>query len=143
MTTRHAQPAPWAATGAGRGPRLSPAPPSPSASPPSPALPQGPERDTLGTQPPPAARGHALPLPAPRAKAAHRSTHNPDLFICAQQREMALLPGSILQSNASHSIVTVFHDLLGDFQVFHLKEQELWREGRENKELSGFHSSTE
>lgn len=35
-----------------------------------------------------------------------------------------MLPGSILQSNASHSIVTVFHDLLRDFQVFHLKEQE-------------------
>lgn len=67
------------------------------------------------------------------AEAAHHSTHNPDLFICAQQREKALLLGSILQSNASHSIVTVFHDLLRDFQVFHLKEQELWREGRKNK----------
>lgn len=53
---------------------------------------------------------------------------------------MALLLGSILQSNASHSIVTVFHDLLEDFQVFHLTEQEPWREGRKDKELSGFHS---
>lgn len=44
-----------------------------------------------------------------------------------------MLPGSILQSNASHSIVTVFHDLLRDFQVFHLKDQELWREGHKNK----------
>lgn len=49
---------------------------------------------------------------------------------------MALLLGSILQSNASHSIVTVFHDLLRDFQVFHLKEQELWRGGHKNKEKS-------
>lgn len=73
-------------------------------------------------------------------EAAHRSTHNPGSFICAQQREMALLLGSILQSNASHSIVTVFHDLLEDFQVFHLTEQELRREGHKDKELSGFHS---
>jgi len=67
------------------------------------------------------------------AEAAHHSAHNPGLFLCAQQREMALLPGSILQSNASHSIVTVFLDLLRDFQVFHLKEQDLWREGHKNK----------
>lgn len=105
-----------------------------------PALLEGRERSALRTRPTPAARGHAaaraLPPPSaesPAAETAHRSTHNPDLFICAQQREMALLPGSILQSNASHSIVTVSHDLLRDFQVFHLKEQELWRQGRENK----------
>ena len=30
-----------------------------------------------------------------------------------------MLPGSVLHTNAARSIVTAFHDLLRDFQVFH------------------------
>lgn len=30
-----------------------------------------------------------------------------------------MLPGSVLHTNAAHSIVTAFHHLLRDFQVFH------------------------
>lgn len=77
-----------------------------------------------------------VPLLVPRAHLQRQlmAQHSPDLFICAQQRETALLPASILQSNASHSIVTVFHYLLEDFHVFNLKERELWREGHRIKE---------